>query len=156
MPLEDGKTHWPDLTEPWTPPASPSTGSTPALLPLNSPTPDVPAPPVERGFLIPLSGPDSLLGAARSIELDQRVKRLDELIKGLENKQKQGSANGGACPDGGNPPGSEGGPRGNDPMRDSRAAQHFQELGRDGGGMEGGHDQHVRGARQAAEGIGLA
>src|ERR1700730_2569845 len=26
-----------------------------------------------------------------------------------------------------------------------RAAQHFQELGRDRGGMEGWHDQHVRG-----------
>jgi hypothetical protein len=52
------------------------------------------------------------------------VNRLNELIKGLENKQKQGSANGGACPDGGNEPGSQGGPQANNPMRDSRAAQN--------------------------------
>jgi hypothetical protein len=48
------------------------------------------------------------------------VRRLDEIIKQLEN-QKKGNGNGGACPDGGNPGGSPGDSAGQ-PMDDSHIA----------------------------------
>ncbi|MCC6420249.1 MAG: hypothetical protein IT429_18595, partial [Gemmataceae bacterium] len=59
------------------------------------------------------------------------VLRLDELIKELENKQKQkqqgGSPNGGQCPDGQQPGGQQGQQGGNNPtqpMQDSRIANN--------------------------------
>jgi hypothetical protein len=51
------------------------------------------------------------------------VNRLDELIKAKENQHKQGSANGGGCPDG-SQPGSRRGGEANNPMRDSNPAQN--------------------------------
>ncbi len=52
------------------------------------------------------------------------VNRLDELIKELENKQKQAAAaNNGGCPDGGQPDNQPGGgTQPNSPMRDSKIA----------------------------------
>jgi hypothetical protein len=53
------------------------------------------------------------------------VNRLDELIKELENKQKNANANGGACPNGGNPSNNpSGGANPSSPMPDSQIANN--------------------------------